>query len=567
MGNTPDIGRTKLRYLEWIFLNLCLYGAFFVFFGPITSLFGQRYSQVRLSRYYFVVTNFLASCYLVFLAQKFEAVTADALVWFWVVSPPAFPVAGSLLMLLKLFSYFSKPKTLKEQLADAEKRLSKSDEKRSLSAAHRDERGAQPGALRLGSFVKGDLLPEGLGIYNRENWVFLNEEILDQHLFLLGTTGSGKSETIKRLIYEIMLSTDRDVFFVDGKGDEKLANDVRSMAYQHGRGLAPVFRLGHGTHGAIYDGFRGGEAEIANRIGALVGIPDVEGNAQYYADINRDLLQLACYAPEGPPRNFEQLRGRIRGGWLLETYADDPVERSTVKELEARDIQGLARRIRPLAREFGRCVGDDGFALEETRCAIFSIRTQSLSDTSRRFLDFLVEDIKDFIGKRQQRPAVLIIDEFGQFPNNNILALLTMARSYNFGVILATQDVASLKGEDTQKMVLANTRTKILMATDYPEDVGVLAGTIYQIEASLQHDEGNPTGQGSSRIQHAFKIDMNEAAKLKPGEAFVIRQRHVTKVKVRAIGEIEHVASQEPEERKTTEQTEEPKAKKRPPRL
>ena len=120
MGNTPDIGKTKLRYLEWIFLNLCLYGAFFVFFGPITSLFGQRYSQVRLSRYYFVVTNFLASCYLVFLAQKFEAVTVDALVWFWVVSPPAFPVAGSLLMLLKLFSYFSKPKTLKEQLADAE---------------------------------------------------------------------------------------------------------------------------------------------------------------------------------------------------------------------------------------------------------------------------------------------------------------------------------------------------------------------------------------------------------------------------------------------------------------
>jgi hypothetical protein len=70
------------------------------------------------------------------------------------------------------------------------------------------------------------------------------------------------------------------------------------------------------------------------------------------------------------------------------------------------------------------------------------------------------------------------------------------------------------------------------MATDYPEEVGQLAGTIYQIESSIQHDEGETTGMGSARIQHAFKVDMNEAGKLRAGEAFLIRQRHACKLRV-----------------------------------
>ena len=152
---------------------------------------------------------------------------------------------------------------------------------------------------------------------------------------------------------------------------------------------------------------------------------------------------------------------------------NDRTEIEEIKTIEEKDIEGLKRRIRPLAREFGAVIGEEGFALEDSHCAIFSLRTQSVGDSARRLIHFLVEDIKDFVGKRQRRPAVLVIDEFGQFKNDYILALLSMARSSNLGVILATQDVASLKDEPTKRLVLANTRTKLLMATDYPEDVGL----------------------------------------------------------------------------------------------
>jgi hypothetical protein len=172
----------------------------------------------------------------------------------------------------------------------------------------------------------------------------------------------------------------------------------------------------------------------------------------------------------------------------------------------------------------------------------------------------LIEDLKDFVGKRQQRPGLLIIDEFGVFDNHNIDAILMLARSANFGVILATQDVATLGDEYLRRIILANTRTKLLLATDFPEEIAMLAGTTYQVEASLQHEAGEATGMGSARIQHAFRVDMNEAARLQTGEAFLIRQRYAAKLHVKPVGQVpvtaEAIASvlkregQEPTKRK-----------------
>ncbi len=448
-----------------------------------------------------------------------------------------------------MFSRFLKPKSQQEQLAEWERLQEAQRVLLAKKTKKRTEIKSSKAELRLGAIEVGDYFPDHLGIGEKEGWLTINEGVLDQHLFVLGTTGAGKSETIKRLVYEILQATNRNIYLVDGKGDEQLANDIRSLAYHHNRGIAPVFKLGFDKFGATYNGFKGHPTDIYNRLCALIGTTEVEGNAQWFADLNRDLLQLICYAPIGAPRNFEQVLSRISKKWLSDAFKDNESELEAIERLERSHIQGLVHRIRPMAREFMPCVGEDGFALEETRCAIFSMRVQSVGDTAQRFLDFLVEDLKDFIGKRQTHPSVLIIDEFGQFSNKNITALLSLARSSKLAVILATQDVASLNDEKTKKLILANTRTKLLMATDFPEDVALLAGTIYQPESSAQLYEGDTTGMGNVRIQHAFKIDMNEAAKLQPGQAFLIRQRHAAKIQIRQIPEVVQIEPQAEERR------------------
>lgn len=58
------------------------------------------------------------------------------------------------------------------------------------------------------------------------------------------------------------------------------------------------------------------------------------------------------------------------------------------------------------------------------------------------------------------QPGLLSTDEFDAFNILNIVGLLMPAPSVNFGVILTTQDIASLGDERTKRLILANTRTK-----------------------------------------------------------------------------------------------------------
>ena len=433
---------------------------------------------------------------------------------------------------------FLRPRNLQEHLDEQEERLAYMNQVLSRQAKTQAEEAALtvPEELNLGVFIKGDRFPEYIGIRREGNWVLCKNNILSQHMLLIGSTGAGKSETIKRLIAETLTHTERDIFFIDGKGDRTLAQDVAQMVFAARGRPVPLFTLGQDEASpSLYNGFVGQPTDLYNRFSALLRLDESDGGALYYADINRDLLQLVCYAPDGPPRSFEELVVRINRKWLEDTYRSDQRERQTMRDLTDEQLNGVLVRLRHIMRDLRDLVRPEGFVLEEERGAIFSLRTQSVGDTARYFLDFLIEDVKDFVGKRQQRPGLLIIDEFGAFQNQSILALLTMARSADMGVILATQDIASLGDEDTRRLVMANTRTKILMATDFPEEVAQLAGTMYGIEASIQHQDGEATGAGSARVQHQFRVDMNETARLKGGEAFIIRQRYAAKLRVKRV--------------------------------
>lgn len=433
---------------------------------------------------------------------------------------------------------FLRPRNLQEHLDEQEELLARKNKALSRQAKSQADEDAPtvPEELNLGVFIKGDRFPDYIGIRREGNWVLCKNSIFSQHVLLIGSTGAGKSETIKRLIAETLTHTERDIFFIDGKGDRQLAQEVAQMIFAARGQAVPLFTLGQDEASpSLYNGFQGQPTDLYNRFCALLRLDESDGAARYYADINRDLIQLACYAPGGPPRSFEEVVERLDRRWLERAYAGNKQELYTIQNMTDEHLTGLLVRLRPIMRELASLVQPNGFVLEEERGAIFSLRTQSVGDTARHFLDFLIEDVKDFVGKRQKRPGLLIIDEFGAFGNKNILALLSMSRSADMGVILATQDIASLGEENERRLIMANTRTKLLMATDFPEEVAQLAGTMYGIEASIQHQDGEATGAGSARVQHQFRVDMNETARLKGGEAFLIRQRYAAKLRVKRV--------------------------------
>ena len=102
------------------------------------------------------------------------------------------------------------------------------------------------------------------------------------------------------------------------------------------------------------------------------------------------MLLVIGYLQEGPPRRFEALRTRLTVKWLTDTYGKHPYEGEIVKDKEFKTrLEGVQLRLRPLIREFAQFCGPDGFKVEDTAAAVFSIRTQSVSDTSSYFLQMI----------------------------------------------------------------------------------------------------------------------------------------------------------------------------------
>jgi hypothetical protein len=412
----------------------------------------------------------------------------------------------------------------------------------------RREPSPQAGYVRLGPVISGSPFDEGLGIEIHSNWAIIDRRLLNKHCVIFGRPGSGKTETLKRIIYELANHTEVSIFFVEGKGDLELCTDIVNILYQAGRGRTPLFKLGYGEQedstASVYDAFRGSSLEIHNRMLALIGVDEMVGDSGYYADQYRDIMQLVCGVSKPfvePPRNLEELRHRVSKAWLEITYKDDLEELDTIKnDFDDKSIRGLQSRIRPLVREFTNYVDDAGFALEDVEGAVFSMRAAAVGDSSRRFLNMIVEDYKSFMGVRQARPAVLIIDEFGAFDNHNVEKLMTMGRKNEAGVILGTQDIATIKDNNLRQIILSTATTKIQMASDYPEEVAQLAGTKKRLEGGYEINSKGMTGDGTVRVQDTFRIDLEEVAKLRPGEAFIFRDRHDIKLKIKRVGEIQY---------------------------
>lgn len=402
--------------------------------------------------------------------------------------------------------------------------------------------------IQLGKKIKGSNFNAGLGITVIDDQVRIESELLNKHLIIIGKPGSGKTQALKRIIYEAANYSNVNIFFVEGKGDLPLCTDIVNILYQAGKGRIPLLTMGYGDQehetNSVYHCFKGTSLEIYNRLLALLGIDEMVGDSSYYADMYRDMLQLVCGVNKpliDPPRCFEDLLYRTNLAWLTSTYVNDDFDNEVVRDLEERILKALQSRLRAYARELIPYVDDTGFALEDVKGAVFSMRGGAVGDSARRFLNVIIEDYKSYMGIRQKGPAILVIDEFGAFDNHNIEQLMTMGRQYETGVILGTQDVATIKDETLRQIILASAVTKVLMASDYPEEMVKLAGTKKRLEAGFEIDKEEwMTGKGTVRVQDTFVIDPNEAAKQKPGEAFIFRDRHAIQLRFDMVGEVKH---------------------------
>lgn len=510
--------------------------------------FGFLYVLALIISYVYPVNGLLSFDKLSSMDKLFaDGLFVGVLSW-WYFASLLYPVVyfgGTLVSFMGRF--FKVTINAKDELEKAELEKRQREELARAEAQKAIRRTVQPAhqLITVGTVISGEQFPAYTKIEQHWKWLRFHESLLDKHIFILGTTGAGKTELILRLCYEVLQNTNRNLYIVDGKGEMAFAEMVASMCYQIRGVQVPVFKLGHLHTGAVYNGFSGSADSIFNRLAYMVGVMNATtGEGQHYTEINKRLLQMVCLAGKDgkqiirtgrydAPRSFEEILLRLDNAWLKDTYANFPLaQRGIEMASKGNVIFDLYNRLYNLANSFGDVINQKGFTLENTRCAVFSLKTNAAGVEAKSLLDFLNSDIQDFIANRITRPGLMIIDEFGSFANENIVNILSQSRSSQLGVCLATQTISSLGDPTVQAKILENCNTHVMMKTLKGESLAEFAGTKMGAEMSIQLKEGQETGVQSVRHQYQFRVNPQEAKELNPGEAVIMNSGRQMKIKV-----------------------------------
>lgn len=352
----------------------------------------------------------------------------------------------------------------------------------------------------------GDVLRESdhlfMGVYRKTRGpVLLHRRILDEHMYIAGQTGAGKTSLgiVPILTQLIRSGGDKPcpIVVLDLKGDLSLFNAAREEAAARSvRGVAApqdvlIFRTDRGYATNYFNPFRDFESSVEPRraietaelfIQALSLFHGDFYGASYYSKQHRDVLLSALKKAErerAVPKTFADLYN------LLERYARSSGERG-------RDAIELMATIHAVAQYEQLGPAPKGVRsihmpelIREGQLAYFWLPSQLTGMTVREtgklalyaFLTAMQEYRQSAESAGDDRRGYLIIDEFQRIAAENVRVILQQARSFGVSVILANQDPTDLKlpNVDLRSTVYTNTRVKQFFSVTDPREIDTLS--------------------------------------------------------------------------------------------
>lgn len=347
--------------------------------------------------------------------------------------------------------------------------------------------------------------------------VGLPERLLDQHVFLCGTTGSGKTRLLELLALQAIRRGEA-VAVVDPKGDRELRRRVRPRYW-----FCPYDRrsVAYNPLGTYEE-----PRQIADRVAAMM---PADGDAQAFRNFAWEVVAAAALAvdaagermtvdairravfesPEALARRVLRRRAPRLAEKGLEEYEKG---RAAGKYAPVPGVDGMIRIIRhprdhfqKLASGLGailekltagtlrRILSKDGFSwdrlVERREIAYFELGSLRGAETARAIARLALLDLAHAIGRWMAKPAKerrlsLFIDEFSDFAVPEFIDILNKARGCGVSITLATQTFSDLRaalGSEARAMqILGNASTIVQFRTHDESDAelfSALAGS------------------------------------------------------------------------------------------
>ncbi len=365
--------------------------------------------------------------------------------------------------------------------------------------------------------------------------IVLDDKELNQHCFLIGTTGSGKTVTLSNFA-ESAIQRGIPLVYFDGKGEIKLVEQLKRLSERHGRKFY-LFSLNGHPDGSRWNPLaRGKPTELKDKLISITEWtePHYKYEAERYLQAVFTLFEKLRMRPDIPsvaqylyPRAAQNLAREIQDEYLRENL---------LEELRAsKTVEGLANRIAVLsASEIGDLFRDDDKkaqpkreakernldlggllgleqrqeddtadfvaraplasderpvlnldrAIREKAVVLFSLNSLRFKEFSQLIGRLVVNDLRTTIARRYDYPErdyiFGIFDEFHVFASLQVVDILAQARGAGFCTIIATQSLSDLDlvDRDLTGRIVENCNTFIIQAQNYPENAERLAAII-----------------------------------------------------------------------------------------
>ncbi len=380
--------------------------------------------------------------------------------------------------------------------------------------------------------ISGTVL--GISKYSGKPVVVTDHEV-NQIVLVLGTTGGGKTVTLRRF-YRRAIMQGYPLIIVDGKPDTNNVEWLMRLANQQGR---PFFGFNCGNY-FHYDCLtKGGYTELKDKI---ISLKD-EWQNDYYRSIAEDYLQTTFEVLLKSGKKFdlkmvvECLNYDDLAILVRETKDKELIKRvAGLENYDRKDITGLQAHLNILIHsELGQFFekNEETFtlsdAIAQNAVVYFALPALRFPSFSRVLGKLVVNDLKAVIDRESRERVFMVFDEFSVFAGEQVLNLVNMGRGKGVHAIFGTQGTADLEKADPtfKNQVLNCVNTLIchrLNDQDSAESVANWVGTqdCFTVTAQINIKQ-NDAGMGSVRRNKEFIVHPDAIKqKLQAGEAFYI---------------------------------------------
>lgn len=371
------------------------------------------------------------------------------------------------------------------------------------------------------------------------DYAVIPDRDVNQVLLVLGTTGAGKTITLRRF-YNRAICQGYPLIVIDGKPDDDNISWLMNLAEKYNRKFVG-FNCGNFLS---YDPLaNGGFTELKDKI---ISLKD-EWSSDYYRSIAEDYLQttLEVLLKSKKPFDLKKVVDCLNYDVLVlmvHEAGDENLSKrvGNLEHYDRKDITGLQAHLNILINsELGQFFEktDSTFSLAEAinqnAVIYFSLPALRFPSFSKVLGKLVINDLKAVIDRGvSQRRVFTVFDEFSVFAGEQVLNLVNMGRGKGVHAIFGTQGLADLdKVDETfKKQVLNCVNTLICHRLNDDESAEAVASWVgtkntFTVTAQLNLKENNAS-MGTVRRNKEFIIHPDSIKQdLQVGEAF-----YVTKV-------------------------------------